>query len=47
MDKDLREKQKTLQELQDSIKTIQDIKVEKELWEDIENLIRKEEIIWA
>ena len=47
MDKDLREKLKTLQELQDSIKTIQDIKVEKELWEDIENLIRKEEIIWA
>ena len=47
MDKDLREKQKTLQELQDSIKTIQDIKVEKELWEDIENLMRKEEIMWA
>ena len=30
MDKEIREKQKTLQDLQDSIKSIQDIRVERE-----------------
>ena len=47
MDKEKREKQKTLQDLQDSIKTVQDIRVEKELREDIENLMKIEEIMWA
>ena len=47
MDKEIREKQKTLQDLQDSIKTVQDIRVGKELREDIENLMKIEEIMWA
>ena len=47
MDKEKREKQKTLQDLQDSIKTVQDIRVGKELREDIENLMKIEEIMWA
>lgn len=47
MDKEIREKQKTLQDLQDSIKIVQDIKVEKELRENIENLMENEEIMWA
>ena len=47
MDKEIREKQKTLQDLQDSIKSIQDIRVEWELRENIENLMEKEEIMWA
>lgn len=46
-DKDISEKQKTLQELRDTIKTIKDNRVEKQLWEDIANLMRKEEIMWA
>ena len=40
VDKEKREKQKTLQDLQDSIKTVQDIRVGKELREDIENLMK-------
>ena len=47
MDKEIREKQKTLQDLQDSIKSIQAIRVERELRENIENLMEKEEIMWA
>ena len=47
VDKEKREKQKTLQDLQDSIKTVQDIRVGKELREDIENLMKIEEIMWA
>nr|POE92598.1 hypothetical protein CFP56_54063 [Quercus suber] len=37
VDKEIREIQKTLQDLQDSIKIVQDIRVEKELREDIES----------
>ena len=42
MDKDLKDKQNKLQELQDSIETMHDIKMEKELKEDIEKLMSKE-----
>ncbi|KAL4619003.1 hypothetical protein ACB092_06G051400 [Castanea dentata] len=34
-------------DLQDSVKTVQDIRVDKELREDIENLMENEEIMWA
>ena len=42
VDKDLKDKQNKLQELQDSIETMHDIKMEKELKEDIEKLMSKE-----
>lgn len=47
VDKEIRDKQRTLQEVQGSIRNVADIRVEKKLREDIENLMEKEEIMWA
>lgn len=47
VDRDLKEKQRKLQEIQNAISSIKDIKVEKTLREEIENLMIKEELMWS
>ena len=45
--KEIKDKQKILQDLQDSIQTFVDVRKEKELREEIENLMTRREIMWA
>ena len=45
--RDLKEKQRKLQEIQNAISSIKDIKAEKTLREEIENLMIKEELMWS
>lgn len=47
VDKELKEKQKQLQELQNAIFSIEDIRIEKNLREEIESLMIKEELMWS
>ena len=47
VEKEIKEKQQQLQDLQDSFQTIADVKKERELREEIENLMIREEIMWA
>ena len=47
VEKEIRAKQKLLQNMQDSIHTLKDVRKEKELRENIEDLLTKEEIKWA
>lgn len=47
MEKDLKEKQKRLQEIQNSISTTSDIWIERDLRSEIEKLMFQEEIMWA
>ena len=47
IEKEIKGKKLMLRALQDSIQTIRDVKKEKELREDIENLMTREEIMWA
>ena len=47
VDRELKEKQMKLQEIQNTISFMEDIRVEKILREEIENLLVKEELMWA
>lgn len=47
MDRELKEKQRKLQGIQNAISSVEDVRVEKNLREEIENLMIKEEIMWA
>ena len=47
MEKDLKEKQKRLQEIQNSISTTSDIWIERDLRSEIEKLMFQEEIMWT
>ena len=47
VENEIKEKQQQLQDLQDSFQTIADVKKERELREEIENLMIREEIMWA
>ena len=47
VEREIKDKQKILQNLQNSIQTLMDVRNEKLLREDIENLIDREEIKWA
>ena len=47
IEKEIKGKKLMLRALLDSIEMIRDVKTEKELREDIENLMTREEIMWA
>ena len=45
--KEIKDMQKILQDLQDSIQSFADVRKERELKEEIENLMTRREIMWA
>ena len=47
IEKELKEKQQDLQEIQDNIQTMADVRKERQLREEIEMLMFREEIMWA
>ena len=47
VEREIKDKQKILQNLQNSVQTLMDVRNEKLLREDIENLMDREEIKWA
>ena len=47
VDREIKSRQLKLQQIQDSIHTVEDVRQEKELRLELEYLMEKEEIIWA
>ena len=47
VDREIKDKQKILQNLQNSVQTLMEVRNDKLLREDIENLMDREEIKWA
>ena len=47
LDKEIKDKQLELQHLQNTIHTVEDVKKERDLIIDLENLMEREEIMWA
>ena len=47
MEREIKDKQKILQNLQNSVQTLMEVRNDKLLREDIENLMDREEIKWA
>ena len=45
--KEIKDMQKILQDFQDSIQSFADVRKERELREEIENLMTRREIMWA
>ena len=47
LDKEIKDKQLELQHLQNTIHTVEDVKKERDLRIDLENLMEREELMWA
>ena len=47
LEKEIKDKQLELQHLQNTIHTVEDVKKERDLRIDLENLMEREEIMWA
>ena len=47
VEKDIKEKQQKLQEVQNTIQTLADVRKERDLREEIESLMIREAIMWA